>query len=304
MEMNSDLKQIESTLENIKNRDASYGDLVGRFGPLFKKIDQVRTFLNSMKLHTPVIDAARLAAGVPIFAETDLYNWSDAFKQSDESLLPVIADVMQLEPAVHRNLLAYMDVTENLLGLAQASIEGNLNHFEKTAEQLGIDSPAMLHYISNTIATPVLNALVCSMGDKLTSISWEHGYCPVCGSLPSISQLSLRNRADSEYLVGGGGKKYLHCSLCGHDWHHKRNTCAACGNDDSETREFLFLDNVEHERIEICHKCGKYMLNIDLRAYSSLPHLDTIQMGLIHLDLLAHEKDLAPVTPTIWNTIE
>ncbi len=303
METTSDLKQIESTLENIKNRDASYNDLVGRFGSLFKKTDQVRTHLATTKLHSPIIEDARLAAGVPIFADADLFYWSDAFKQADESLLPVIAEVLQLEPDIHRNLLAYMDVTENLLGLVEASIEGNLNHFELISEQVGITPPAMLHYISDTIAGPVLNAVARMMGEQLSSISWEQGYCPVCGSSPSISQLSLRNMADSEYLVGGGGKKFLHCSLCGHDWHHKRNTCAACGNDDSDTREFLFMDNVEHERIEICHKCGKYMLNIDMRDYAALPHLDTLQMGLIHLDVLAHEKQLAPVSSTLWNSI-
>ncbi|WP_291327533.1 formate dehydrogenase accessory protein FdhE [Desulfovibrio sp. UCD-KL4C] len=303
MEITSELNQIESTLENIKNRDASYGDLVGRFGSLFKKIDQVRTHLTTLKLHSPVIEATRLAAGVPIFAEADLYYWSDAFKQSDESLLPVIAEVLELEPEIHRNLLSYMDVTENLLGLAQASIDGNMNHFENVSAQLGITTPAMLHYISDTISAPVLNAIKCSMGKDLSLISWEHSYCPVCGSSPSISQLSPKDMANSEYLIGGGGKKYLHCSLCGHDWHHKRNSCAACGNDDSETREFLFLDNVERERIEICHKCGKYMINIDMREYTSLPHLDTIQMGLIHLDVLAHERNLAPISPTLWNSI-
>ena len=303
MEMNSELKQIESTLKNIKNRDTSYDDLVARFGSLFKKIDEVRTHLNKTKLHSPVIETSHLDVGLPILAEVDLYHWSDAFKQSYESLLPVIAEVLEMEPEIHRNLLAYMDVTENLLGLAQASIDKNLNHFDEISAQLGIDPAAMLHYVSDTISAPVLNAIVLSIGDNLSSISWEHGYCPVCGSAPSISQLSLRNMADSEYLVGGGGKKFLHCSLCGHNWHHKRNTCASCGNDDSDTREFLFMNNVEHERIEVCHKCGKYMLNIDMRQYASLPHLDTIQMGLIHLDVLAHEKKLAPVSPTLWNSI-
>ncbi|WP_319760111.1 formate dehydrogenase accessory protein FdhE [Maridesulfovibrio sp.] len=303
MEITSDLKQIESTLENIKKRDTSYGELVGRFGSLFKKIDQVRTHLSMTNLHYPGIETERLAAGVPIFAEADLYYWSDAFKQSDESLLPVIAEVLQLEPDTHRKLLAYMDVTENLLGLAQASIDKNLDHFEQISAQLGINPPTMLLYISDTISAPVLNAIALSMGEELSSISWEHGYCPVCGSSPSISQLSLKNMADSEYLVGGGGKKFLHCSLCGHDWHHKRNTCASCGNDDSDTREFLFMNDVEHERIEVCHKCGKYILNIDMRQYASRPHLDTIQMGLIHLDVLARDKKLVPVSPTLWNSI-
>ncbi|WP_027721795.1 formate dehydrogenase accessory protein FdhE [Maridesulfovibrio zosterae] len=304
MEMIYDLRQIESTLESIKKRDASYGDLVGRFGPLFEKKDQVRIHLTTTPLHSPVIDATRMAAGVPIFAEADLIYWADAFKQSYESLLPVLAEVLQLEPDTQRNLLAFLDITENLLEFAQARILGNLSHFERISEQLGLAPSTVLHYIAEAISAPVLNAIVCSMNEALSSLSWEHGYCPVCGSSPSISQLTPKNMADSEYLVGGGGKKYLHCSLCGHDWHYKRSACAACGNDDSETREFLFLENMKHERIEVCHKCGKYMLNVDMREYASLPHLDIVQMGLIHLDVLAHERNLSPVSPTLWNTIK
>ena len=145
--------------------------------------------------------------------------------------------------------------------------------------------------------------MIDGMGKSLTGLTWDKGYCPVCGSSPSISQLAPADATNSEYLVGGGGKKYLHCSLCGHDWHYKRSACAACGNEDSETREILYTVGVRHERIEACHKCGKYMLNIDMREYASLPDLDTIQMGLIHLDILAHKKRLTPISPTLWNTL-
>lgn len=303
MERTSDLKQIELTLDSIKKRDASYGDLVGRFGPLFIKNDQISTHLSSIRMHRPAIDPERMAAGVPLLADTDLYYWSDAFKQSDESLLPVLAEVLQLEPEIHRNLLGFLDVTENLLELCKACLDSNLSHFENISAEIGINPPTMLYYIAEAISSPVLNAIGYNVREEISSVSWEHGYCPVCGASPSISQLSPKNMSDSEYLIGGGGKKYLHCSLCGHDWHHKRNTCAACGNSDSETREFLFLDDVMHERIEICNKCGKYMLNLDMREYASIPHLDTVQMGLIHLDILAHERDLVPVSLTLWNSI-
>ena len=63
-------------------------------------------------------------------------------------------------------------------------------------------------------------------------------------------------------------------------------------------------DDVRHERIEACHKCGKYCLNVDLRECEPQPHLDVLQMGLIHLDIHARSNRLTPVTATIWNAVE
>lgn len=300
METTSARRQIKSTLKVIKTRDAAYHELVDRFGLLFEKKEQVRTALMAANLQSPAVDADRMAAGMPVLGNENLTPWASAFRQSADSLLPVLAEVLQLERKTHRNLLAHLDNNENLLGLAQARIEGNRKHFENTSVQLGITPRTLLPYISEAVSAPVFCAIVCHLGE---SLSWEYGHCPVCGSFPSISQLTPKDVTDSEYLVGGGGKKYLHCSLCGHDWRYKRNACAACGNEDSESRELIYADGVKHERIEVCHKCGKYILNVDMREYASLPHLDTIQMGLIHLDVLAHERHLSPVSPTLWNTI-
>lgn len=143
-----------------------------------------------------------------------------------------------------------------------------------------------------------------SLGELFTRENWTHGHCPICGSTPSIALLAPADAENSEYLVGGGGRKYLHCSLCGNDWHYARTACAACGNDDSETREIFHQDGMKYERVEACHKCGKYMLTVDLREYAEPPHPDAIQMGLIHLDVLARQRQLVPVSPTLWNTIE
>lgn len=303
MEPTAAQRQIESTLEIIKTRDAAYRELADRFASLFDQKEQVRTELIAATPHLPGIDGDSMKGGVPILAETDLTPWADAFRQSADSLLPVLADVLQLKPEAYQKLQFHLDDTENLLGLVNAQINNNWKYFKSIANQLGLTPAQALPYISQAVSNPVLSAIASQLGESLSSLAWEHRHCPLCGSSPSISQLSPKEAQDSEHLVGGGGRKYLHCSLCGHDWRYKRNACAVCGNDDNESRELLYLDGVQHERIEMCHSCGKYMLNVDMRGYTSLPHLDTIQMGLIHLDIIARERNLSPVAPTLWNTI-
>ena len=297
-------KNVDATLESIRKRVPAYSELADRFGPLFLAGGKVRDDLLAGEMDAPVPDTARLAAGVPLLVDEDLSAWAEAFAASRDAVLPEAVKVLRLDADAVKALEAYLADSANLVGLAQARIEGNRKHFETTSVQLGIEHSSSLLYISEAVSGPVLRAMVDGMGKSLSEQAWDLGYCPVCGSSPSISFLSPREVTDLDQLVGGGGKKFLHCSLCGHDWRFKRNACVSCGNDDSQSREVFYVDDVRHERIEACHKCGKYCLNVDLRECEPQPHLDVVQMGLIHLDIFARQSELTPVTPTLWNGLD
>ncbi|QJB57197.1 formate dehydrogenase accessory protein FdhE [Pseudodesulfovibrio sp. zrk46] len=304
MKGNSERTTVETTLDAIRARIPAYAELADRFGSLFSEQERLHQVLADKMADLPAIDHGRIAAGVPILVDQDFSPWTDAMKQSVSVLLPLCAEVLQLDEDTQDKLRSYLDDPEHLSELAQARIEGNWKHFENTSVQLGIDQSTTLLYISETVFAPVLSAMVRSLGESLPSLAWEHGYCPVCGSTPSISQLSPKEVTDLDQLVGGGGKKFLHCSLCGHDWRYKRNACVACGNDENESREVFFVDERKAERVEACHKCGKYMLNIDMREYDPKPNLDAVQIGLIHLDIFAQNKELTPISSTLWNNLE
>jgi FdhE protein len=295
---------VLSTLETIKNRVPAYAELAEKFGPLFVEKGRLREEMAAKGVVTPKIDAARLNAGVPILVDENLSLLADPMKESARTLLPLLCELLGLSQEVREKLGGFLDDSGNIAGLAQARIEGNWKHFENTSVQLGIEPFTTLLYISETVFSPVLCAMVDNLGEPLSKISWSRGYCPVCGATPSISHLSPREVTDLDQLVGGGGKKFLHCSLCGHDWRFMRNTCPACGNDENESREVFYTDNAKFERIEACHKCGKYCLNVDMRECEPLPDLDTIQIGLIHLDIFARENGLEPISPTLWNTLD
>ncbi|MBG0789742.1 MAG: formate dehydrogenase accessory protein FdhE [Desulfovibrionaceae bacterium] len=297
-------KKVDSTLESIRRRVPAYSELADRFGPLFMAEGKARDDLRAKGIDAPGLDTARLVAGVPLLVDEDLSAWSEAFAASRDAVLPTVVDVLRLDADAAGAVTAHLADSANLVGLAQARIEGNRKHFENTSVQLGIEQASSLLYISEVVSGPVLRAMVDGMGESLSGIAWDRGYCPVCGSSPSISYLSPREVSDLDQLVGGGGKKFLHCSLCGHDWRFKRNACVSCGNDDNQTREVFYVDDVRHERIEACHKCGKYCLNVDLRECEPQPHLDVVQMGLIHLDIFARNSELTPVTPTLWNGLD
>jgi len=302
MNMASAQKTVDSTLETIRRRVPAYIDLAARFGPLFVEKAKLRDALVVHGMRIPHIDVNRLAAGVPILVDVDFAPWAEELKMAAITLLPVMKDVLALEGKVVERLREHFSAPVNLVGLAQARIEGNGKHFENTSAELGIEATSLL-YISETVFAPVLSAMVDSLGGSLSNLGWDHGLCPVCGSSPSISYLSPKEVTDLDQLVGGGGKKFLHCSLCGHDWRFQRNACPSCGNDENESREVFYIDSAKYERIEACHKCGKYCLSVDLRECEPHPHLDAIQLGLIHLDIVARQKELTPISATLWNSL-
>ncbi|BCS89825.1 formate dehydrogenase accessory protein FdhE [Pseudodesulfovibrio sediminis] len=297
-------KAVEATLESICNRTPAYGELTKRFGPVFFSIARMRDALLKQGVRVPEIESARFAAGTPVLVGRDLSPWVEDFILSAKTLFPVLSEVLDLETDVSDCLLDHFENPDSVLGLVQARIEGDWKHFENTSVRPDTVLPTTLLYISEIVSVPVLSAIVETLGKPLSSLTWEHGHCPVCGSSPTISLLSPKEVTDLDSLVGGGGKKFLHCSQCGHDWRFKRNVCAACGNDDSETREILYDEETRSERVEACHKCGKYCLNIDLRECDPQTHLDAVQIGLIHLDIHAHDKKLTPMVSTLWNNFE
>jgi len=296
-------KRIESTLETIRNRDTAYHDLADRFGALFETRERVRATLLEKPMLVPDIDAARLAAGAPLLTGLDLSPWDEPFHQAAELMFPVLKQSLDLDEKIAQRLHACLTEPGQLVELVRMRLEDGDRQIQRLSEQRGITPPTLLPYVVEAVSGPVLGVIADSLKESLKDASWDHGRCPVCGATPAIAQLALPENEGSEYLVGGGGKKYLHCSLCGHDWHFKRNACAACGNEDSDTREIIHQEGMKGERIEVCRQCGKYMLVVDMREFASQPHLDAIQMGLIHLDVIAQKQRLAPVSSTLWNTL-
>lgn len=298
-----DLNAVQATLESINRTKPVYSGLVETFSPLFKKQAELAAEFEKSGPTPPPLDETRLMSGVPLLAGTDCKGWEQALETSAQALLPILHKMI---PAALWGEKSVEELAEGHFwtGLAEARLSGDLKQFEKASVTIDGPPPAILFSIVDAIAAPVLASMAEKLGESFSRGRWDQGTCPFCGSLPTIAFLSRRDPNALEHLVGGGGKKHLHCSACGHDWEFRRDTCAACGNTDQDSKEVFFVDGVRQERIEACHKCGTYCLCIDLRELESVPQLDAVQLGLVHLDIIAQEKDLSPMTPTTWNSIE
>ena len=87
--------------------------------------------------------------------------------------------------------------------------------------------------------------------------------CPCCGSRPTVSVTRTHG--------GAIGQRYLHCSLCGTEWHMVRARCTCCGDSEKIAYQSLeFADQADSDepggrasqaavQAECCDACGHYL---------------------------------------------
>jgi FdhE protein len=136
----------------------------------------------------------------------------------------------------------------------------------------------ILYFLVHMSIRPFLYAFAEQASHLVDQKTWLRGYCPICGSLPQISS------------IGGDGKRYYLCSLCGFEWHAERLKCPVCENMDQASLHFFSVEEQKALRIDICDKCKHYIKTIDTRhlEYETDLYLEDIITS--HLDILATQK--------------
>ncbi len=119
------------------------------------------------------------------------------------------------------------------------------------------------------ILTNLLRPVMSLLRELTTAIIPATGspvLCPFCGHDPDMS------------LIGGGeeGKRFLHCSLCGHRWPFKRISCAVCGTEDNTKLEYLSAEGDTRYRIDVCHDCGGYIKTVRLDKFEEMDGCDLV----------------------------
>lgn len=161
--------------------------------------------------------------------------------------------------------------------------------------------PQILEFVAEFVCSAVLRALALPRHAGRFP-EWRKGICPVCGTPPVIAWLDRKTPAEcNEFLTDGGGKKYLHCGMCGTDWYFLRGVCPACGKQGQDAMQIMGEEDRRHERIDWCKACHSYLPQVDLREMAETPDMDAMALGLMHLDIHAAERELMPLKPSFWN---
>ena len=160
---------------------------------------------------------------------------------------------------------------------------------EQWADEFGLDKKVFL-FLIQTSTKPSIEAGMEQLRTELDPETWLRGYCPICGSLPSLSLLKDEI-----------AKRYLLCSYCAYQWRIDRIFCPFCDNKDPESFHYFYGEGEEAFRIDLCDKCHQYIKTIDLRKIEEIdPTLE--DLATLHLDILATQKGYKKPIPNPWTT--
>ncbi|MBQ7584872.1 MAG: formate dehydrogenase accessory protein FdhE, partial [Desulfovibrionaceae bacterium] len=172
----------------------------------------------------------------------------------------------------------------------------------------------VLHFMATFICQSLLKGLVLSNFEVQNLAAtlpwdayntWQQGYCPVCGSYPTLAWLDKAVVDErNPFLLEGGGKKHLHCGVCGANWRFLRLSCPNCGVAESKQIEIMTCaDDTHGESLDWCNKCNFYLPTIDLRERPAIPNFEAQALGMLPLELLAKEQNLKPLRLSFWNSL-
>ena len=165
----------------------------------------------------------------------------------------------------------------DLQSLFSACLDRRRKDLEEGATQADIPS-ALLEYVLDTALSFALQKAR-EEGLDVPVQGWEEGYCPLCGSVPSMAE-----------LTGEEGTRRLHCAVCTTEWKYPRRRCAACGNSDPESLEYFTAEGDTGHRVDVCRKCSSYLKVADSRLIGDQRPMDLEDIATLHLDLLAQQE--------------
>ena len=171
----------------------------------------------------------------------------------------------------------------------QAHLKGDEGYFSGWAEATPT-APRILPMLVQAAMTPSLEraAMELAAGTDLTQ-SWSHGHCPVCGSLPIISDLREKE-----------GFRYNVCGFCHTEYHVPRLQCPFCLENDTAKLEFYEAEEEPGIRINACKTCGMYIKLTDFRNLDrrSLPLVDDLDS--LALDVAARDRKFKRPSLSAW----
>jgi len=116
--------------------------------------------------------------------------------------------------------------------------------------------------------------------------------CPLCHSAPLLGVLRIE---------GDGGKRYLLCSFCLHEWEFRRILCPTCGEEAENKLPVYVAEQFPHIRVEACETCHYYLRTIDLtKDGHAVPLVD--DLAALPLTLWANEHNYARLRPNLLST--
>lgn len=204
----------------------------------------------------------------------------------------LFGDVMQVLENADGHLAESVKTVRDAMADGSLSFDQAVDRFLKNDEQYFRDfaektpkASKLLNFLVHTSLTPSLERVAENLAGRVSEKFWDHGTCPICGSLPYIGRLKEKE-----------GYRYLSCSFCHADYRVKRIYCPFCGERDQAKLVYFEAEGEPGFRVDVCKTCNMYIKTVDFRQFDriSIPLLDDLES--VVLDILAQNQGYSRAT--------
>jgi FdhE protein len=291
MTTNEETSNIHEIIMRAVEQNPQNSEILKAFEPIIAGQRQLAAKSFLQRMDCSLIDKEKLKAGVPVSRQTNLFLPEESWKEIAVSMASAVKEGM---PQLAENI-------DKISGLIK---EGKINpkdYFKVSAdgENKATDgwadlkiSPSNASFLMILVSRIALEQRAKEVTAALGEFDWEKGYCPICGSFPSIALIEEE-----------GGKRFLHCSSCGHDWRFTRVFCPYCENDAKQGMDYFYIEKKTQESAFVCDKCKKYLVTIYRAGSLFVRDMDIAAISLIHMDMIMQEEGYEPMTYCVWNLL-
>jgi FdhE protein len=281
------LEKLKERIQQIKKKRPGYGEILDFYQKVKEAQNKVKASLkiNPIKLKKEWKELLAKEGfsliqkeDFPLDIETSAKLFQTLCQIGKDANLHMAEEVRKIKEIIDNKRIDLKKLLKK--GLKEQRID-------QVAEELELDKKVFSFLIQSSIRSSI-EAGVERLRSELDPETWLKGYCPMCGSLPSLSLLKEEV-----------GKRYLFCSYCGYQWRIDRLFCPFCNNKEQESLHYLFAEGEEAYRIDLCDKCHQYIKTID---YRNLEESDPVleDLATLHLDILASQKGYKRPVPNPW----
>lgn len=193
--------------------------------------------------------------------------WRRAHDEGNGIFLRAAA-AQQIRKAVERREL-------NLEVVWAMLASGDWHHLELAAVERKLD-PGLLRVLARYSLQPAFQRWASDLQESQEFDQWQHNICPLCGSLPTVSEIR-----------GKEGARFLRCGLCGAGWRYPLLKCAFCQHSNYRQLRSLRVEEEEERYVQACEDCQGYIKMI--KTFDPIPAdlLSVYDLATLHLDLIA-----------------
>jgi len=281
------LKKLRNRIEQIKKKRPGYREILDFYQKIREAQDDAKASLSIDPIKLKQEWKKLLAKegfsliqkeDFPVDAEASVKLFQSVCQIGKEANPHMAEQVKKIEEAIQNKRLDLRKLLKK--GVKEKKVE-------QVADEFGLDKKVFSFLIQSS-TKPSIEGGMERLRGEIDSETWLKGYCPICGSLPSLSLLKEEV-----------GKRYLLCSYCGYQWRIDRLFCPFCNNKDQESLHYLFAEGEKAYRIDLCDKCHQYIKTVD---YRNLAESDPVleDLATLHLDILASQKGYTRPAPNPW----